>query len=253
MDITFVQSFNFQIIRQEFFHIDTTSMPLKVLVLGHSFVRRLETDIINQVHPVLSPNIGLVNSDVVVQYLGFSGGNIFSLLDDPNNRLDATLRAFPAYVIVLQIGGNDIDQKEFDILLYKASVRHLIFRLQELYQVKKVVICGIFPRFKLRKVKLDVYHEKKEKNQFRFLSGVFSLSTNPFLASWQWFDKQQKSIPERRCPFKRERYMQVFSQFKGSSHVFIKINFESLLTANKFCSCNLLWVCRLSTCRHITS
>jgi hypothetical protein len=53
VDITFVQSFNFQIIRQEFFHIDTTSMPLKVLVLGHSFVRRLETDIINQVHPVL--------------------------------------------------------------------------------------------------------------------------------------------------------------------------------------------------------
>jgi hypothetical protein len=41
---------------------------------------------------------------------------------------------------VLQIGENDIDQKEFDILLYKASVRHLIFRLQELYQVKKVVI-----------------------------------------------------------------------------------------------------------------
>jgi hypothetical protein len=50
----------------------------------------METDIINQVHPVLSPNLGLVNSDVVVQYLGFSGGNIFSLLDDPNNRLDAT-------------------------------------------------------------------------------------------------------------------------------------------------------------------
>jgi hypothetical protein len=49
--------------------------------------------IINQVHPVLSPNLGLVNLDVVVQYLGFSGGNIFSLLDDPNNRLDVTLRA----------------------------------------------------------------------------------------------------------------------------------------------------------------
>jgi hypothetical protein len=34
-------------------------MPLKVLVLGHSFVRRLETDIINQVRPVLHPNLGL--------------------------------------------------------------------------------------------------------------------------------------------------------------------------------------------------
>ena len=52
--------------------------------------------------------------------------------------------------------------------MYKASVRHLIFRLQELYQVKKVVICGIFPRFKLRKVKLDVYHEKKEKINLDF-------------------------------------------------------------------------------------
>ena len=143
-------------------------MPLKVLVLGHSFVKRLNTDIINQVHPVLSPNLGLVNSDVVVQYLGFSGGNIFSPLDDPNNRLDATLRAFPADVIVLQIGGNEIDQKEFDILLYKASVRHLIFR-----NCKKVVICGIFPRFKLMKVKLDVYHEKKEKINLDFYLEFF--------------------------------------------------------------------------------
>ena len=79
MDIAFVQSFNFQIIRQEFVQIDTTSMPLKVLVLGHSFVRRLETDIINQVHPDLRPNLGLGNLDVAVQYWGFSGGNIFSL------------------------------------------------------------------------------------------------------------------------------------------------------------------------------
>ena len=43
-------------------------MPLKVLVLGHSFVRSLETDIINHVNPVLSPNLGLGNLDVVVQW-----------------------------------------------------------------------------------------------------------------------------------------------------------------------------------------
>jgi hypothetical protein len=73
------------------------------------------------------------------------------------------LRAFPANVIILQIGGNDIDQKEFDILLHKASVRHLIFRLQELYQVNKVVICGMYPRFKLRKVKLDMCIMKSKK------------------------------------------------------------------------------------------
>jgi lysophospholipase L1-like esterase len=59
-----------------------------------------------------------------ISQMGFSGGNIFSLLDDPHNRLEATLRAFPADVIILQIGGNDIDHKEFDISLYKASVRH---------------------------------------------------------------------------------------------------------------------------------
>jgi hypothetical protein len=68
---------------------------LKIKRLNKSYNHlKNSKDIINQVHPVLSPNLGLVNSDVVVQYLGFSGGNIFSLLDDPNNRLDATLRAF---------------------------------------------------------------------------------------------------------------------------------------------------------------
>jgi len=120
------------------------------------------------VHPDLSPNLGLGNLDVAVQYLGFSGGNIFSLLGDPHNRLDATLRAFPADVIILQIGVNDIDQKEFDILLYKASVRHLIFRLQELYHVNKVVICEIFPRFKLGKVKLCIMKRKKKLHFYHY-------------------------------------------------------------------------------------
>jgi hypothetical protein len=45
--------------------------------------------------------------------------------------------------------------------------------LQELYQVKKVVICGIFTRFKLRKIKLDVYHEKKEKINLDFYLEFF--------------------------------------------------------------------------------
>ena len=196
-------------------------MPLKVLVLGHSFVRRLETDIINQVHRVLSPNLGLVNSDVEVQYLGFSGGNIFSLLDEPNNRLDATLRAFPADVIVLQIGGNEIDQTEFDILLDKASVRHLIFRLQELYQVKKVVICGIFPRFKLRKVKLDVYHEKKEIINLDFYLEFFH---DPQIHFW----RHGSGLMSNRDLFRRDgvhlNVNDTCKFFRSLSHVFIKIN-----------------------------
>lgn len=70
----FCSIFNFNIMLEEFFKLDT--MPLKVLV----FVRRLETAITNQVHPDLSPNLGL---NVAVQYLGFSGGKIFSPLMIP--------------------------------------------------------------------------------------------------------------------------------------------------------------------------
>ena len=36
-----------------------------------------------------------------------------------------------------------------------------------------MVICGIFPRFKLMKVKLDVYHEKKEKINLDFYLEFF--------------------------------------------------------------------------------
>lgn len=90
--------------------------------------------------------------------------------------LDATLRAFPADVIILHIGGNDIDQNEFDILSYKASVRHLIFRLQEMFHVNKMVTCGKFSHIKLWKVKLDVHHEKKENVNFvRYLSSFFMI------------------------------------------------------------------------------
>jgi hypothetical protein len=66
----------------------------------------------------------------------------------------------------------DVASTESQILNYN-SVRHLIFRLQELNHVNKVVICEIFPRFKLRKVKLDVYHEKKEKINLDFYLEFF--------------------------------------------------------------------------------
>lgn len=123
-------------------------MSHNVLVLGHSFVRRLRDNVWNNDHPKIVPNLGLGNKGINVRYLGIGGGNIYTLLDDEENQVASALSEFPVKTVILQVGGNDICMPDFDERKFKASVRHFIFWLQEIYHVEKVIIGAIFPRFK---------------------------------------------------------------------------------------------------------
>ena len=155
-------------------------MATRVLVLGHSFVRRLWFDIFNGIDPDLIPNLGIQNASV--RFLGFSGGNINTLLRDNQGRLHTELSNCSPEIVVLQIGGNYVDCLNFNKDSYMEGVRELISYLVDVYGVNKVVVCEIFPRFKFREVDFDTYLDLKDQINFGFFVEFFH---SPHVCFWR--------------------------------------------------------------------
>ncbi|CAC5423238.1 unnamed protein product [Mytilus coruscus] len=139
----------------------TVQVPVKhnVLVLGHSFVARLGNDVSRI--PSLRPDFEI--DQAVVHCLGFRGGVVGHLIEDTSGKLHHELHTFRPEMVILQIGGNDIDNKQnYHPQVYMESVKHFITKLQTVYQVQKVVLCEIFPRRKVRQTDVDFYNEEKD-------------------------------------------------------------------------------------------
>jgi len=71
--------------------------------------------------------------------------------------------AAPPSLVILQIGGNDIDRPDFDIEGYVRDVLYLIGLLQHHYLVQYVVVCEIFPRISTRHIPCHEYQEIKDR------------------------------------------------------------------------------------------
>ena len=84
----------------------------RVLVLGHSFIARLQQDIVRRKDPSLVPNFGLSHEGVRVRFLGFRGGNIDTLLSEKYRLIQSEISRYPPDMVILQIGGNDLDTKD---------------------------------------------------------------------------------------------------------------------------------------------
>ncbi|VDI68230.1 Hypothetical predicted protein [Mytilus galloprovincialis] len=158
-------------------------MSTRVLVLGHSFIKRLHRGILNRWYPNLVQHLNLRQAGVIVRLLGLSGGNIDILLKDKQNRARKAMLKFPPDIVILQIGGNDLDVVTFDMSGYMEKVCQFIGILQTTYLVKKVVLCEIFPRIKLRKKEICPYvyhHGKYLIDQYFYLS----LADHPSVNFW---------------------------------------------------------------------
>ncbi|CAG2220272.1 unnamed protein product [Mytilus edulis] len=64
-------------------------------------------------------NLNLREAGVRTYFLGFGGGNIDTLLEDKEHSIRKEILEFPPDIVVLQIGGNDIDNKPFDMHVYQ--------------------------------------------------------------------------------------------------------------------------------------
>jgi lysophospholipase L1-like esterase len=133
-------------------------MMSKVLVVGHSFINRLQRAL-GQIAGC-NYNLELDPNSCVIEFYGISGGTLDRLADD--HRFVDKLREFRPDIIVLQLGGND---------LCNPTVRPEVFAcrlvewseslLKQFSFLGKVIVCELFIREKPRHTSAETYEYKR--------------------------------------------------------------------------------------------
>lgn len=117
-------------------------MPVKVLIIGHSFIRRLET-YVGQEHIA---NLGLDPAKCTVRLVGFPGLNIGGL----RSALRRQLRWGPD-IVIMQIGSNDLSNKIDNVAPHFTKIASEIHEVACMVNghptVKQTVVCQMLKRY----------------------------------------------------------------------------------------------------------
>lgn len=109
------------------------------LILGHSFVKRLQRDLLSYFDVRASLSFDL-EKDAVVQMHGVGGRTVSKLV-----RLDLSVVAnLKPDIVILEIGTNDLSL--FSPELVGSSIDDLVCLLIETLRVKVVGVCHVIPR-----------------------------------------------------------------------------------------------------------
>ncbi|OWF54288.1 hypothetical protein KP79_PYT19752 [Mizuhopecten yessoensis] len=124
----------------------------RVLILGHSFVRRL----FDFVHEQNLSTFGL--SQCVVYGVGVSGATVDKLQTD--RTVHEKISHIQPHIIILQIGGNCLCNNDIrpDQLAYK--IFHFARHLHDTYG-SHVYVCEIFPRPRPRGISASLYESRR--------------------------------------------------------------------------------------------
>lgn len=109
-----------------------------VLMLGHSFVRRMRDDLLSRFHPRANQNFNL--SDATVCFHGVGGRTV------------AKLRAYDLHVVrrlkpdvvILEIGTNDLANLSPEVV--GSEIDELVSLLLETFSVRVIGVCHVIPR-----------------------------------------------------------------------------------------------------------
>ena len=106
--------------------------PPLVLILGHSFIRRLKDFIAS--HPDLNANF-LIAEACEIKWHGVGGRTIAKAraFDLP------MVESFVPQIVILQLGPNDLEHA--DPLLIASAIEDLVTLLHDRFQVKRVCVC----------------------------------------------------------------------------------------------------------------
>lgn len=121
------------------------SDPAHVLVLGHSFIARLEKFI--QASPSRD-NFGFSND--VVHLVGIPGANIARLVSRFHRYASSSYK-----LVCLQCGGNDLSRPNFQPNQVVAAIIDFVHSLLRC-GVQKIAVCQLFRRERTRRHKGDV-------------------------------------------------------------------------------------------------
>ena len=114
------------------------SIP-KVLVRGHSFVKRLKKDLDKNFHHRASRTFGLVGTAEV--HLQGTGSRIVGNLQPYD--LHVVCQLMPD-IVVLEVGTNDLPSVAPEVV--GSSIEDLVVTLKSIYSVAVVCVCHIIPR-----------------------------------------------------------------------------------------------------------
>ena len=112
--------------------------PSKVLILGHSFVRRLKCDLNNQFDNRVSLDCGLQGTATI--YMHGIGGRTVSKLR--RHDLNVVARLSPQ-IVILEIGTNDLARGRPEVV--GSEIEELVQLLLQLFSVKVVGVCHVTP------------------------------------------------------------------------------------------------------------
>lgn len=118
-----------------------SAKPKKVLILGHSYVRRLGEFVHNSSMDV-SPNFGIPLTRCRITYSGYGGATV--------HRLHGVLRKEVAQarpdVVLLQIGSNDVRSNDDDPKLLADSIIDFARRVNREFGIEHVIVSQLFLR-----------------------------------------------------------------------------------------------------------
>ena len=109
-----------------------------VLILGHSFVRRMQDDLSNRFHPRTDLNFNLSDATVCFHEVG--------------GRTVRKLRTYDLYVvrrlkpdvIILELGTNDLTNLSPEVV--GSEIEELVSLLLETFSVRVICVCHVIPR-----------------------------------------------------------------------------------------------------------
>ena len=125
-------------------------MTRRVLVFGHSFVRRLEEFVITNQDRGWS-NLSLDFRDIETNFVGIVGSTVRpGPKSMQNTRNMNVISSYNPDVIFLQVGGNDIKNRNVDPMKLARDIFMYAKFIIECYDVKHVIISQLFRRYSRR-------------------------------------------------------------------------------------------------------
>ena len=163
--------------------------------IGHSFVRRLEDCVSKSPIPrgmyesPFQPDFGLEGREV--RFFGWRPngmklGRVKDALEFVSSPLYGSYCMEPPYAVILHVGGNDVDSRDFHMGCFMSTLAAILMRLLE-GKIVRIVICSLLQRqtdspfYETRRVEVNHAIQCMVTGDVRF---------RPFCYFFQWDDRR---------------------------------------------------------------
>ena len=155
----------------------------RVLILGHSFIRRLHASITRSHDNEYTTKLGISTPDFICKWHGVGGRTVAKVLEYDLS----VVKEFGPDIIILQLGTNDLVNSS--PLTVGSSLEHLVTVLHDVYKVDLICVCQT-----LRRSSLEVLFNKNAGLLTRYLKTVLEPIPYAFFWSHRGFRKTKSAF-----------------------------------------------------------